>query len=277
VADLFFALSKAVTIALLPGNLVVILALAGLGFACFRRTRVWGVRTGLAAGALLIAGAVLPIGPLMLRTLERRFAPLDACYMDGGQQVAGIVLLGGGVSSSAIEGRVFDNLNEAADRLWLAARLAQIYPGAPLIISGGQAFDTGVERPEADAMRDLLVELGVPASQLVLERQSRTTAENAALSASRVTGGDWLLVTSAFHMPRAIGTFRKAGLSVIAAPTDWRVSDANGLEPFDAVANLATLNLAAKEYLGLLGYWASGRSGAILPGPAGTSCSASAV
>lgn len=114
-------------------------------------------------------------------------------------------------------------------------------------------------------MRELLADLGVPERQLVLERGSRTTAENAALSATRASGGNWLLVTSAFHMPRAIATFRKAGLSVIAAPTDWRISDAEGSQPFDAVANLAMLNLAVKEYLGLLGYWAGGRSDELLP------------
>jgi uncharacterized SAM-binding protein YcdF (DUF218 family) len=111
----------------------------------------------------------------------------------------------------------------------------------------------------------LLERLGVPRAQTVLERGSRTTAENASLSGLSPDAGSWLVVTSAFHMPRAIGAFRKAGVAVIAAPTDWRIPDPGNVFTFDAAANLSMMNMATKEYLGLAGYWVSGRSSELLP------------
>jgi uncharacterized SAM-binding protein YcdF (DUF218 family) len=167
---------------------------------------------------------------------------------------------------------VVDDLNDAADRVRFAASLAHRFPATTLIISGGQAFDNGTARSESDALALMLEELGVARERLVLESLSRTTAENAALTAPRAGEGSWLLVTSAFHMPRAVGAFRQAGLSVIAAPVDWRVGDSSSLQGFDVIANLSKVNLVTKEYLGLLGYWITGRSTELLPGPGGHSC-----
>ena len=116
-------------------------------------------------------------------------------------------------------------------------------------------------------MSDLLVELGVSRDRIVLEPASRTTAENAAFSARMTGDRPWLLVTSAFHMPRAVGTYRKSGVRVIAAPTDWRVPATWSPLQFNAATNLGRTDLAAREYLGLLGYWIAGRTDGLLPGP----------
>ena len=146
--------------------------------------------------------------------------------------------------------------------------LGRRFPGVPIVVSGGQAFDTGANRNEADAMADLLIELGIPSERIIRESNSRTTAENASLAELPASNGrPWLLVTSAFHMPRAMGTFRKAGHEVIAAPTDWRISDNKTFLPFNAADNLSNVDLAAKELMGLAGYWLTGRTSALLPGP----------
>lgn len=270
--DLFFTVSKATAFFLLPTNFIVLLLLVAAGLAAFRRTRRWGIRTGLSAGALFMIIAVLPIGPLLIRSLEQRFPALEACPSVLREPLAGIILLGGGVNPAPVNGRVVDDLNDASDRVWLAADLARRFPHLPLVISGGQAFDNGIKRPEAGATASLLERLGVPREQMVLERASRTTAENAALSARNVGEGRWLIVTSAFHMPRAIGTFRQAGISAIAAPTDWRVQDQGPAFRLDAAANVAMMNLATKEYLGLFGYWITGRSSELMPGPKTDEC-----
>jgi uncharacterized SAM-binding protein YcdF (DUF218 family) len=265
--DLFFLISKTVTLVLIPGNFIVLLFIAAAGLASFARTRRWGLRVGIGACALLLSIAVLPVGPLLLRSLEQRFPSLEDCPAQLAQPIAGIILLGGGVSSGLINGKTVDGVNDASDRVWLAADLAHRYPDARLIVSGGQAIENGTGRPEADATTMLLERLGVPQNQIVLERVSRSTAENAALSKRSVGPGAWIVITSAFHMPRAVGAFRKAGMLVIAAPTDWRATDGASLFEFDAVSNVLATNLAAKELLGLAGYWISSRSDELLPGP----------
>lgn len=160
-----------------------------------------------------------------------------------------------------------DDLNDAADRVREAALLARKFPDIAVLVSGGQAFENGAHRSEASAMSDLLVDLGVSRDRIVMESASRTTAENAALTAQLTKDAPWLLVTSAFHMPRAVGTFRKSGIHVLPAPTDWRVAESWSPLQFNASANLSKMDLAAREYLGLLGYWISGRSDSLLPGP----------
>jgi uncharacterized SAM-binding protein YcdF (DUF218 family) len=266
--DAFFAISKAAGLVLSPSNLLVILIVAGGMIWRFApRIRQWGQRILVGAASALAALALLPIGDWLLVGLERRFPPIEDCLAAQDLEPAGIVLLGGGLGSHRMNGRVIDEMNDGSDRLRMAATLARRYAGAPIVVSGGQAFDNGSERSEADAMADLLVELGVAPERIVRESNSRTTAENAALAGLPSGGRRWLLVTSAFHMPRAMGTFRKAGHSVIAAPTDWRVSDGKSLFLTNAADNLGKLDLAAKEIMGLAGYWATGRSSSLLPGP----------
>jgi uncharacterized SAM-binding protein YcdF (DUF218 family) len=102
----------------------------------------------------------------------------------------------------------------------------------------------------------------------MLERYSRNTAENAAFTKQLVhpkAGEHWLLVTSGYHMPRAIGTFRKVGFPVDAYPVDWRIG------PFVSINTLAlgltNTDIAMHEWAGLLVYWLSGRSSELFPGP----------
>jgi uncharacterized SAM-binding protein YcdF (DUF218 family) len=265
--DLFFTTSKLAALFLIPGNLILLVFLLAGALLPIRQTRKWAARASVAAGALFTVLSLAPVGPLMLASLEQRFPPVDSCprLLEG--PLAGIILLGGGVGSSSFEGRIIDGVNDASDRLWLTASLARRFPHLPVVISGGQAFDNGIDRPEADATADMLEELGVSRYQMVLERTSRTTAENAAMSALSTGEGKWIVVTSAFHMPRAIGAFRQTGMSVIAAPTDFRITSLGSPLEFDATANLSTTNLAVREYLGLLGYWATGRSSDLMPGP----------
>jgi uncharacterized SAM-binding protein YcdF (DUF218 family) len=265
--DTFFTISKLVGVISAPTNLLVIVLAGALVASRFRRVRTWGTRLALIAAAVLGALAVFPVGDGMLGALERRFSSLESCA--GADRIAptGVIVLGGAVGSVRIGDRFEITLGEAAERVTYAAFLARKYPGATVLVSGGQAFDNGSGRSEADGMSELLVELGVPPGRILQEGESRTTAENAALVAQQTRSGRWLLVTSAFHLPRAIGTFRKSGVEVIAAPTDWRVGDDSEPLLFSASANLEKVDLAAREYLGLLAYWLGGRTNELFPGP----------
>jgi uncharacterized SAM-binding protein YcdF (DUF218 family) len=260
-----FILSKLAWLILAPSNLLILATLLGLALWRIGWLAGFGKMLATIAGALLLAATILPVGDWMLRALEQRFPPYVEC---GGQTPAGIILLGGGQVSRTVAGRVEEDLNDGADRMRYAAKLARRYPFAPVVIAGGQVYQREGARSEADGMADILIEQGVDPTRLRLEASSRTTAENAANSAVFTSEpGRWVLVTSAYHMPRSIGSFRKAGVDVIAAPTDWRVDDKAVSLQFSASDRLGRLDMAAREYLGLAGYWVMGRSSGMFPEP----------
>ena len=106
----------------------------------------------------------------------------------------------------------------------------------------------------------------------MMERRSRNTLENAEFSKALVApkaGERWLLVTSAFHMPRSVGLFRKAGFAVEPYPVDWRVGGRGDLFAFSKIAadGLERTDLAVREWIGLIAYRATGKIDELLPGP----------
>lgn len=265
--DVFFVTSKLAGVLLTPSNLLLLVGMTGVALWRFApRLSGIGRRIAFVAATMVVTLAILPVGKTVLAALEQRFPSLEDCTLPGGAQVSGIVLLGGGMSSLRHGDTVIDDLNEASDRVRYAAQLARSYPRIPIVVSGGQAFDRGTARSEADAMADLLMELGVAPERIIREAASQTTSENAALMTTSANDLPWLLVTSAFHMPRAVGSFEAAGTRVIAAPTDWRSNWAVSPLEFSASANLEATDLAAREIIGLVGYWITGRSSSILPG-----------
>src|SRR6516225_5132198 len=134
---------------------------------------------------------------------------------------------------------------------------------------GAPIYDEGAEAPLA--LR-LLESFGIPRASITLEDRSRNTVENAVLSkaiAQPKPGERWLLVTSAHHLPRAVGVFRKAGFPVEAYPVDWRTRGADdALRPFASVGDgLRRGDTAVREWVGLAVYWLTGRSSELFPGP----------
>lgn len=174
-----------------------------------------------------------------------------------GQKYAAIVLLGGATSPANPPKRPYPELGDAVDRIWHAARLYKQGLAPKIILSGGRI--PGMEahttlQTEAQAMRLLLIDLGVPDSALLLEDASRTTRENAEKTKAIVGDQRVALVTSAFHMPRSIENFKKAGIQADAYPTDFQVID--GVEPLWArilpkAKSLMLSEMALKEYLAL--------------------------
>lgn len=170
-----------------------------------------------------------------------------------------IVVLGGALVPAVPPKFPYPDLLPEADREWQAARLYHAGKAPLVIASGGKLPWLGVNTPEAVAMRKFLVALGVPATDIVLETHSRTTRQNAVdvkpilkrLGLHRI-----LLVTSALHMPRALATFRGAGIDAIPAPTDFDVRP----RPNDLLSFLPDSNALAgsaqvlHEYEGMLVY-----------------------
>jgi uncharacterized SAM-binding protein YcdF (DUF218 family) len=263
---LFFVLSKTIGIALLPANFLIGIGLLG---AILLATRLasFGRRLLIASAVLLAVCGLSPLGNLLLHPLEARFPPWDPAR--GAPD--GIVVLGGAIDAelSADHGTVV--FTRAADRVVEAAALARQYPKARIIFSGGSANLTDGPR-EADYAAAIFERLGVARDRLIMERRSRNTMENAEFSkelAAPKGGERWLLVTSAFHMPRSIGIFRKVGFAVEPCPIDWRTDrsvDWLEFSPF-VLDGLERTEIAVREYLGLVAYRISGRTSELFPGP----------
>ncbi|WP_157182289.1 YdcF family protein [Methylobacterium sp. WSM2598] len=203
---------------------------------------------------------------MLLRPLEERFpAAAELARVDG------VVVLGGALAEGIRAERGAPGLNREADRLVAFAALARRYPAAKLVFAGGPASGRREGLTEAQASRALLEEIGLPPGRLLVDDRSRSTWENAveARALARPGPGEtWLLVTSASHMPRAMGAFRRAGWPpLLAWPVAYRTTrrGAAALRPLGA--KLAAIDLAAHEWAGLLAYRLRGRSDRLLPAP----------
>jgi uncharacterized SAM-binding protein YcdF (DUF218 family) len=263
----FFFLSKTLGTMLLPINFLIGVGLLGAVLLATRRA-VLGRRL-LATSALLLAlCGFLPLGKLLILPLEQRFPPWDASR--GAPD--GIVVLGGAIDPdlSAAHGQAV--FTRSADRIVATAILARQYPKARIVFSGGNAnLLADDSAKEADYALSALEELGVAKERLMAERLSRNTVENAEFVktvANPKAGERWLLVTSAFHMPRSIGLFRRAGFPVEAYPVDWRASQSKAFS-FSSVAinGLERTDVAMREWIGLAAYWVTGKTDQFLPGP----------
>lgn len=266
---MFFVASKILLFLLQPSSLLW-LTLA-MGVVLSRRSAAdrAGRRLMLAGVAGLLVCGISPLVNLLVLPLENRFPALLPEQIEG--PVAGIIVLGGGEEGFISEGRPGLALNEAGDRITEAARLAVRFPQTKLVLTGGSGRLIGDESAMPH-LAELLVDLGIARERLIVETASRTTYENAALSLPLMAprpGERWVLVTSAYHMPRSVGSFRSVGLDVIAYPVDFRTRGAGDMTRMflSIPAGLLRLDLAAKEWIGLIAYRLSGRSGALFPAP----------
>jgi uncharacterized SAM-binding protein YcdF (DUF218 family) len=265
---LFFALSKTLGVMALPTNFLIGLGIIG-ALLCATPWARLGRRLLIAAMVLLAIVAFSPLGNLLLYPLESRFPPWNA---DLGAP-AGIIVLGGPIDADLSEEHDVPVVRSAADRIIAGAALARRYPDARFVFTGGSADLISGDAREADYANAVFESLGIPKSRLIMERRSRNTYENAQFTADMVKpkpGERWLLVTSAFHMPRSIGLFRKAGFTIEAYPVDWRVGrNWSTILAFSPIANdgLGRADLGLREWMGLVAYRLTGRTDALLPGP----------
>jgi uncharacterized SAM-binding protein YcdF (DUF218 family) len=205
----------------------------------------------LALSLMLLPVALLGVsGSLLLRPLETRFPIWRPSPTD---HVVGIILLGGFHLDARVASEGFDIRSGMSERVMETVRLSKLYPEARVLYSGGGT--------EAGLGKEILIRLGVERERIILEDRSRNTAQNAELSkiiATPKQSEEWLLVTSAFHMPRAMGAFRAVGFPVEADPVDFRSSKAD-------LDNFRQARLILREYMALFAYWLSGRSNELFP------------
>jgi uncharacterized SAM-binding protein YcdF (DUF218 family) len=267
---MFYYLSKIFWLFAAPSTVLALLALAGMLLGGTRFSRV-GKRLALASLFLLFALGIGPLGNWLLLPLESRFPVITG---EASTPPAGIIVLGGAVDDRITSARVSPmELNEAGDRVLAMIGLAQRYPATRIIFTGGAADVIGTTaEPEAAAVKARIAAFGLDPERIIFEDRSRNTHENALFThtiANPKAGEEWWLVTSAFHMPRAIGVFRKAGFAVKAYPVDFRTA---GLEDGYRIAaplssGLGRADLAAKEWISLLAYWLTGKTDRLFPAP----------
>lgn len=267
---MFYFTSKVFWLFAQPSSLSALAILIGLSVLALTRMRRLGFAFAFGGLTLMVAGGFLPLGNYLVLPLEERFA--DERLPPDSANLAGIIILGGFEDAWVSGGRSGLALNEAAERLTEGVRLARRWPDAKIIFSGGSGGVFGRGADAAEPVGAFLQEVGIAPERIVLESKSLNTYQNAVYLRELLSpkpGQQWLLVTSAYHMPRSIGVFRTAGFEVMAAPTDFRTRGNQDLaRTFPSIPDgLKRLDLGLREWIGLLSYWLTGRTDEFLPGP----------
>jgi uncharacterized SAM-binding protein YcdF (DUF218 family) len=257
---LFYA-SKIIWFFLQPSCLLVLLFALGFWVYWRGRTRL-GMRMLLMTALIYAIAGLSPLSNAMMLALEQQ---ISRPAMDELTDVTGIIVLGGVVDTLVTSTRDEIALNEAAERLTETAALAIRFPNAKIVISGGDGALLYTSMGEAGVAKRFFTRLGIDPGRILMEEKSRTTSENAAFTKALVTprpGERWLLVTSAFHMPRAMGCFRAAGFDLTPWPVDFRTRGPEDLLRFSPRPSEAwrRIDMAAKEWIGLIAYRLLGRT-----------------
>lgn len=262
--NLFFVLSKLAWTLLSPSSLLI----WSLLLVCLM---LWLNYTKAARRLLtvisLLAFLIMayPVSDWLIAPLESRFHPPQTLP----DTIDGIIVLGGAESLRLSAGREQPQVGDGAERILAAAELSRRYPDVPLIYSGGSSlvWMPGLDT-EGHVSRGLMAQAGVMPEQMVMEANARNTHENFVLLKPLLPepDGSYLLVTSAFHMPRSVGIARKQGVKVIPYPVDYRAVNAElRYWDFDLFAHLQVLEVAWREWVGLTAYFVSGKTSAWLP------------
>ena len=274
---MFFILSKIVGFLIQPLNVLFILMtfVAGLRFAKARSPRKSQSRMAklhraaqIALG-LWIANLIMPIIPYMaVQVLEHRFPiPEHEHLQHDNLDPEVIVILGGWQGApSSMRGETTPPISRSGDRLITGLILANQYKDAKIAFPGGLKW-RGDKRSESDITNAVINGLELDEERLIVEGLSRNTAENAAFLKQQIESidGQIILVTSAWHMPRAIGSFRAAGLDPIAYPTDFTTAE-DGVSLKRLLGKgLGYTATALQEYIGLAAYRITGRTDELLP------------
>jgi len=266
VDNLFFILSKLAWGLLSPTNLIILLVILGTVLLIFNSVR--------AAKWLLIPTAIIsffllvyPFSDLVMYPLESRFSKPSELP----QTIDGIIVLGGGEEIKLSSSWNNAELGKGGDRFVSTAILARQYPNVPVIFSGGSGLlRFATTENKENIGQSLLLAVGIDEHRLIIEPNARNTHENFLMTAPLLPDrqGTYLLVTSAFHMPRAIGIARQNMINVIAYPVDYRSNKPSLRQwDFNLFEHLEVLEPAWREWIGLTVYYGTGKTSEWLPAP----------
>ncbi len=256
---LMLLLSKLLNLLAQPLNGVLLLLV--LSQVAGRRKPLRARKLGMAALLLLALTGFKTLPDALLSPLENRFPEVSADADLGAY--AGLVVLGGALESGQLS--LHHNqplLNSSAERMTMAVALWRRNPHLRIVFTGGEGDLFGVGPSEAERALQFFDSMGVPRTALTLETRSQNTYENAVFTHA-LPGLDaqkpWLLVTSAWHMPRSLATFQKAGWNVTPYPVDFRTGGMTPLSKYNLGEGAERWELLLHEWLGIASYRLSGR------------------
>ena len=263
---MFFYMSKILWFFIDPSNVILVALCLGTSFLYLGWDKLSRWVLSLTALVAVII-ATLPIGQNLFVILENRFPVNQALPA----KVDGVIVMGGVVNQVLTRERGQLAVGGAAERLISFLEISRKYPTAKLIFTGGSGNIFRNEIKEGDVVRSFMIDMGVDHERLIIENEARNTFENAVFSKKLVNPlahETWLLITSAFHMPRSIGVFRQAGWEVIPYPVDYQLnSNLNLSLSFNLASGLSFLSTGIHEWLGLLVYWLTNRTNTFFPSP----------
>ena len=262
---MFWLLSKIFWLVFHPLSLTMILVALGLLLALRRRKGFGLTLVALGLFVLMVSG-LTTTGALLLQPLEARYERPVSFPEDA----KGIIVLGGGTKNEVSAARRSYQLAEAGERYVEAVRLALAHDSVPILIAGGIGSLDDAGESDAKSSARLFEAFGIDPERIRTESLSRNTYENAVNSAELLDprqGDVYVLITSAYHMPRALALYQKAGFDVVAWPVDYRTTGEEGftLAIGDGSENVSMTATAIHEWIGLITYWATGRTDAVFP------------
>lgn len=256
--SLFFYLSKLLWAVVQPDHFLLLMLLFGylLKHYLFGRMLLW------LAFITLITIAIYPLGNFIIKPLEQRF-PIPELPSNP----AGIIVLGGAEQAEISKLHSSAEFNEAAERVMAITYLAKRYPEVPIIFSGGSSGIIHKTAKGSDVINLWFKQRGL-SERALIDNRARNTYENALFTRKFIMADkrDWILVTSAFHMPRSIGIFRNMGMNnIIAYPVDYREFPARFRVNLNR--NMAVINTAVREWIGLVAYYYTSKTAVLFPKP----------
>jgi uncharacterized SAM-binding protein YcdF (DUF218 family) len=254
-----FFISKVLVLVTQPLAWVVLLL--GASLACQVRHPDVARRLSLVALSVLLILGWQPLPDALLRQLEAQYPEIPAST--DLSDYTGLIVLGGATAPGRVsQAHALPQVGDSSERLSATVAVLQRHPQLRMVYTGGEGDLLGAGPSEADRARMFFEELGAKGPLMQYEAVSRNTYENAVLTAL-VPGVDktqrWLLVTSAWHMPRSMATFQKAGWNVTAYPVDYRTGDTTHWADYSMRSGADKWQLALNEMVGLVAYRITGR------------------
>jgi len=256
--NLFYWLSKLIWLFISPDSLLLIWFVVGVIFL-WLGSFVWAKRLLGSLLFLLLLIGLFPVGSWLLYPLESRYPPNPEL-----QQVDGIIALSGALDPMRTE--LWDQVvvGNAAERNFAFMRLAREFPEAKLVYTGGASSMVNQNYKAVDVAKRLFKEQGLDLSRITFERESRNTWENGLFTKRLVTpkeGERWVLITTAWHMPRSVGVFCKLGWDVIPYPVDFQTMPGHLFTMnWGFAGHLSGLVAAVRAWIGQIAYQLTGKS-----------------
>lgn len=264
--NLFFMFSKIAWAFLSPSNLLILLLTLGVFFLAINR--ITTAKKLLIPTALFFFSLMIyPISDYLIEPLENRFHK-PATLPDN---IDGIIVLGGGEDLKRSDSWQVAELGQGADRFIAASELSILYPEAPIFFSGGSSSIRDKKTQTVSRLAPkIFQQMGVDLKRIRFDEKARNTYENFKYLKPMLPkeNGNYLLITSAFHMPRSVGIARKQQIPVIPYPVDYRSNSAdNRYFDIDFYDRLKALEPAWKEWIGLTAYYFTDKTSSWFPKP----------